>query len=461
MIQPQYAQPYAQGTPSASAVNIQIFEPKAYASPQPAAMQPNYTNQLYNYPQASLYGAEQAPYAPYPMAPMPQQYPGMQMPQYPGMPMQQPLGYPGGQILPYPGMQMPQQPLPGYPGGQILPYPSAQMPQQPVYEAPPQVVSPQPQPMPETVMQQPTVQPQAPAAPTPEIQVQQPVQPAQTVDVAGLVTALQSTDPAAQEAAITQIANYSQSEPAVAQQVLNQQIMGSLADIVNADNSQLQDSTPEQLAAIAKANNGEQLTPEEQQLASTISPKAAADKNKIISMFTLAMLQKNQRDELDAYMAAQGETNNLIPLSTDNLIGFKEIQNQIQTNENPEVRLAGIQALSYVAKPEDAAVIQSSLQNSLNDPEPIIQQAAQEVLNKFGVAAQPQQEGVQDNGTQEGGDIIQMPQQETAEVEQAPTNEQGGDIIQMPQQETAEAQQQAPDEQQKGEVVQFPQQTAA
>ena len=191
------------------------------------------------------------------------------------------------------------------------------MPQQPIYEAPPQVVSPQPQQMPETAIQQPAVQTETPIPTTaPEIQVQQPLQPAQTVDVAGLASALQSPDPAVQEAAITQIANYSQGEPAVAQQVLNQQIMGSLADIVSADNSQLQDSTPEQLAAIEKANKGEQLTPEEQQLASVMSPKAAADKNKIISMFTLAMLQKNQRDELDAYMASQGETNNVIPLGT-------------------------------------------------------------------------------------------------------------------------------------------------
>ena len=450
MIQPQYAQPYAQGTPSASAVNIQIYEPKAYASPQQAqAMQPNYTNQLYNYPQASLYGAEQAPYAPYPMAPM-----------------QQPMGYPGGQILPYPGVQMPmapmQQPL-GYPGGQILPYPGVQMPQQPIYEAPPQVVSPQPQQMPETAIQQPAVQTETPIPTTaPEIQVQQPLQPAQTVDVAGLASALQSPDPAVQEAAITQIANYSQGEPAVAQQVLNQQIMGSLADIVSADNSQLQDSTPEQLAAIEKANKGEQLTPEEQQLASVMSPKAAADKNKIISMFTLAMLQKNQRDELDAYMASQGETNNVIPLGTDNLIGFKEIQNEIQTNENPEVRLAGIQALSYVAKPEDAALIQASLQNSLNDPEPVIQKAAQEVLNKFGIMPQVQQnagqeETVQNDGQQQVADAAQMPEQ--AEAEQVQADGQGGDIIQMPQQENVSAE--APAEQQQGKIVQFPQQSVA
>lgn len=353
MIQPQYAQPYAQGTPSANAVNIQIFEPKAYASPQ--AAQPDYTTQMYNYPQTSLYNAPaQSPY-PY----QAQQY--------------------APQMMPY--QQMPAQP--------------------PVYAVPPQVVSPAPQEMPAPVINQ--NQPaadavaaapaaaQAPVQETQEVAVQESAQPAQTVDINALVTGLQSQDPAVQEKTITEIANYSQAEPGVAQQVLNEQIMGSLADIVGKDNSQLQGPTPEQQAVLDKAVKGEQLTEAETQLANQLSPKAAADKNKIIAMFTLAMLQKNQRDELDAYIASQGGNANIAPLGTENLIGFKEIQNAVLTDTNPEVRLAGIQAISYIAKPEDANIVQSTLQNSLNDPEPLIQQAAQEVLNKFGAAPAPAQ----------------------------------------------------------------------
>lgn len=348
MIQPQYAQPYAQGTPSANAVNIQIFEPKAYASPQ--AMQPDYTNQLYNYPQTSLYNA----------------------------PMQAPYPYQMPQQMPY---QMP--PMPQY-TPQMMPYQ-----QQPVvYAVPPQVVSPAPQEMPAPVIEQ--TQTQAVPEPTPqqtqEVTVQQPAQPAQTVNINALVSGLQNADPAVQEKTITEIANYSQAEPAVAQQVLNEQIMGSLADIVGKDNSQLAGATPEQQAALDKAFKGEQLTEAETQLANQLSPKAAADKNKIIAMFTLAMLQKNQRDELDAYIASQGNGANIASLGTENLIGFKEIQNAVLTDTNPEVRLAGIQAISYIAKPEDANVVQATLKNSLNDPEPLIQQAAQEVLNKFGAA---------------------------------------------------------------------------
>lgn len=378
MIQPQYAQPYTQGAPSANAVNIQIFEPKAYATPQGAMttppMQPNYTNQLYNYPQASLYAAPQPQYAPYPM----QQPMYQPMPQYPGYAMP-PQAY-GPYATPQEQYAYPQQ--------------IAQIP-----AAAPQVVSPEPQPMPEPVIaEQPQVQPQPAPAPAPaeqpQVQEAQPqpveVQPAQQpsgIDVAALVSGLQSTDSATQEKAITEIANYSQGEPAQAQQVLNEQIMTNLAGIVNSDITQLQGPTPEQTAIFEKAARGEQLTPEETQLAQQLSPQTAAAKNKIISMFTLAMLQKNQRDELDAYMASQG-ANNIKPLQMQDLIGFNEIQNAVQNDSNPEIRLAGIQAISYVARPEDAQTVQGVLQNSLNDPEPLIQQAAQETLSKLGAAQQ-------------------------------------------------------------------------
>ncbi len=378
MIQPQYAQPYTQGAPSANAVNIQIFEPKAYATPQGAMttppMQPNYTNQLYNYPQASLYAAPQPQYAPYPM----QQPMYQPMPQYPGYAMP-PQAY-GPYAMPQEQYAYPQQ--------------IAQIP-----AAAPQVVSPEPQPMPEPVIaEQPQVQPQPAPAPAPaeqpQVQEAQPqpveVQPAQQpsgIDVAALVSGLQSTDSATQEKAITEIANYSQGEPAQAQQVLNEQIMTNLAGIVNSDITQLQGPTPEQTAIFEKAARGEQLTPEETQLAQQLSPQTAAAKNKIISMFTLAMLQKNQRDELDAYMASQG-ANNIKPLQMQDLIGFNEIQNAVQNDSNPEIRLAGIQAISYVARPEDAQTVQGILQNSLNDPEPLIQQAAQETLSKLGAVQQ-------------------------------------------------------------------------
>ncbi len=406
MIQPQYAQPYAQGTPSANAVNIQIFEPKAYASPQPA--QPNYTNQLYNYPQASLYGSQ-----PQTMYPMQQGYPAQMMPYPQMMP----------QYMPYPQAG----------------YPSAVMPQQQpqVYTVPPQIVSPQPQEMPAPAIEQAPVQQEVAPAPVQveqaaPVAVEQPVQPAQTIDVNGLVAGLQSNDPAVQEKTITEIANYSQGEPAIAQQVLNEQVMNSLANIVGADNSQLQGPTPEQQAALDKAMKGQQLTPEETQLAQQLSPKTAADKNKIIAMFTLAMLQKNQRDELDAYMASQGGSS-VPPLSTDNLIGFNEIKNAIQTDSNPEVRLAGIQAISYVAKPEDAQAVQTVLQNSLNDSEPLIQQAAQEVLTKFGATA-PTPVTNEQQTQQQSAEIVQMPQKEAANETADNQQQNAAEIVQMPQQ---------------------------
>lgn len=379
MIQPQYANPYMQGAPSANAVNIQIFEPKAYASPAGAMAVPSYTNQFYSYPQASLYNPQQ-PYMPYPAPmqyPVVQQYPPMPQPYGPMMPQQYPQapqGY-GPQPQQYP------QPEPHNPYAQpntFNPY------AQPGYG--PQVMQPQPQQMPE-----PAIQPQQPAPDYPqpqtnnEPQVQvQPQPQAPTVDIQNLVNGLQSTDPAVQEATITKIADLSQDEPAKAQQVLNEQVMSNLAGIISKDISGLQGPTPEQVAILEKAAKGQPLNEQETQLAQQLSPQAVAAKNKIISMFTLAMLQKNQRDELDAYMASQGNQN-IKPLQMQDLIGFNEIQNAIQNDPNPEIRLAGVQAISYVARPEDAQAVQMALQASLNDPEPLIQQAAQETMAKIGM----------------------------------------------------------------------------
>ncbi len=364
MIGPQYAQAYTQGTPSASAVNIQIFEPKAYASPQPA-MQPNYTNPIYNYPQTSMYAPMSAP-----QYPMPQ----MMLPQYPAYPqaqaMPQPMQAPAQPVV----MQQPQAPI-YTEQPQIYTIPPQVVTQPQVQEMPAPAIAPQPQPQ---VVTQPQVQEAAP------VNVQQPAQPAQAIDVNALVAGLQSADPSVQEKTITEIANFSQGEPAQAQQVLNEQIMTNLANIVSQDISQLQGPSPEQTAVLEKAARGEQLTPEETQLAQQLAPQTAAAKNKIISMFTLAMLQKNQRDELEAYMASQGNTN-IKPIQMQDLIGFNEIQNAIQTNPNPEVRLAGVQAISFVAKPEDAATVSAILTPSLtNDPEPLIQQAVTETLTKIG-----------------------------------------------------------------------------
>lgn len=330
------AQGYMQPTPSASAVNIQIFEPKAYAAPQtPAQVQ----NPVYAYPQTSMYTQ--------PYMNQYQQY----MPQPYALPMA-------------PQAQPPQQQMPA---------PVIEQQQAPVEQAP---------------AQQAPVQPQAPAVDTASTQTQNPQN---QVDVNALVAGLQNPDTKVQEDSITKIANLSQGEPAMQNAVLSEPVMRGLADIIKQDTSGLQGPSEAQIAAINKAASGQQLTPEEQALTEQLAPKTAADKNRVISMFTLAMLQKNQRDEIDRYNATQDAQNQVPQLPVNDLIGYNEIENAARNEQEKEVKLAAIQALSYVARPEDKQALEPVFQAALQDPEPLIQSAASEALANIGSTAAPAQ----------------------------------------------------------------------
>lgn len=330
------AQGYMQPTPSASAVNIQIFEPKAYAAPQtPAQVQ----NPVYAYPQTSMYTQ--------PYMNQYQQY----MPQPYALPMA-------------PQAQPPQQQMPA---------PVIEQQQAPVEQAP---------------AQQAPVQSQAPAVDTASTQTQNPQN---QVDVNALVAGLQNPDTKVQEDSITKIANLSQGEPAMQNAVLSEPVMRGLADIIKQDTSGLQGPSDAQIAAINKAASGQQLTPEEQALTEQLAPKTAADKNRVISMFTLAMLQKNQRDEIDRYNATQDAQNQVPQLPVNDLIGYNEIENAARNEQEKEVKLAAIQALSYVARPEDKQALEPVFQAALQDPEPLIQSAASEALANIGSTAAPAQ----------------------------------------------------------------------
>lgn len=326
-----------QATPSASAVNIQIFEPKAYSG-QPTN---NVANPIYAYPQQSMYSQ---PY----------------MNQYQQYMPQAPMYMPQAQQV----QQLPQQQMPA----PLL------TPQAPATEQAPQAP-------------QVTVEQQTPAQP--DMQIQQPTEQNQNaVDVNSLVAGLKSTDNKTQEDAITKIANLSQGTPEMQSAVLSEPVMRGLADIVKQDTSSLQGPTEAQVAAINKAASGAKLTPEEEALTKELAPKTLADKNRVISMFTLAMLQKNQRDEVDRYNATQDPNNQLPQLKLNDLIGYTEIENAARNDNEKEVKLAAIQALSYVAKPEDKETIEPVLKAAMNDPEPLIQQAANEVLTNIGAAPQ-------------------------------------------------------------------------
>ena len=342
MIQPQYNPAQIPCSSGASAVNINIYEPKAYASaPLASAAQP--TQQLdspiYNYPQGSIYQNGTPCVHPqcYPQAPM--QYPSA--PQAPSVPV------------------IPVMPEP------VIEKPVAQV-QEPV-SAP--------------VEQEPALE-QAPVKQAPTPAVETPTQPQAVIDIDRINSELTSNDLNQHTETITKIAQMAQEEPSIALQLVQTQMMQNLAAIVANDTTQLPGPTNAQIAAAQKLQGGKQITPQEQQLLEQSSPKEIAEKNKAYAMYTLAILQKLQRDEVDQFNAQQG--NSVVPVpQIQDLTGYKEIAATIESSQIPAVKAAGIQSISYVARPQDAQSLQQFLAPYAADKDPLIKQTAQEAIAKM------------------------------------------------------------------------------
>ena len=337
MIQPTNAQQLYPQPGGANAVSINIFNPQAYGN-VPNNMQAPYQfqNSLYQMPQASAYAQ--------PM--MPQAYQ-----QY--MPMQAPVA--------------------------------------PMMAAP-AVVAPAPQVMPESVLTQQaqaqpqiqqeaqTVQPQTQA-----VEVQTPQTNVETINTDELIQGLKSTSDDVKSETINKIAALAQREPEVALQIVSEPIMTALTNVINEDTTKLAGPTPEQIKVVEKITKGEKLTPEEEALSEQLSPRDKANKNRIFSLFTLAMIQKLQRDELDQYIETQKANGQetIPPLKIQDLVGYNDVVNVIKNDARPEVKVAAIQALGYIANPEDKTVIQEVLAESLKSKDEAVKAAATEAMANF------------------------------------------------------------------------------
>ena len=332
----QQPQLYPQG--GANAVSINIYNPQAYGTtPQNAPYQ--YTNSLYNMPQ--------------------------------------------GQVYPQPAQTIVQNTDPQAYQQYML---NQTQPIQPVV-AP--VIAPAPQVMPDSVLPQ---QNQTEAQPKVEEKQAEPVKVVEnkdesvpSVDVDALIKELKGTDAEQKAQAINKIATYAQEKPEIALQVVSEPLMQALVDVIKEDTTGLEGPTDKQIEIAEKINKGEKLTPEEDAISEQLSPRDKVNKNRIFALYTLAMIQKLQRDELNQYIETQkanGETP-IEPLKMQDLIGNDAIQEIIKNDSRPEVKVAAIQALQHVAEPQDKETVGAILEDSLKSTDEPVKVAAQEAMAKF------------------------------------------------------------------------------
>ena len=257
----------------------------------------------------------------------------------------------------------------------------------------PQFVAPAPQAMPQSVMtpaveatpvveQAPAQVAQAEVAP---VEIVEPQQTAPVVDIDSLVQGLKNADSEVKAQTINQIAAYAQEAPEVALQVVSEPIMQSLVDIIKEDTTGLQGPTQEQIAVAEKVAKGEQLTEQENALAEQLSPRDMANKNRMFALYTLAMVQKLQRDELNQYIESQKANGQeaIAPLNVQDLVGYNDVINVIQNDARPELKVAALQALNHVVEPQDKATVEPVLAEAQKSTDEAVKTAATEIMAKF------------------------------------------------------------------------------
>lgn len=339
MIQPTNAQLPIPQQGGANAVSINIYNPQAYGN-TPQQMPYDYTNSVYNVPQNSVYN-QGVQYAPQQVIPQVIQSIPQVQPAY----VQAPAIQPAVAAIPAPQLM-----------------PTSVLEQQPVVQDAPQQ-----------------------AKQNEAVEIDNKAEEAvNKIDTDALINDLKSTDTKVREAAINKLAEYAQSDDVnVAKQVITEPIMQTLVDIIGEDTTNLQGPTDEQIAVAEKVTKGEQLTPEEDKISEELSPRDAANQNRMFALYTLAMLQKLQRDEVNEYIETQKANGQetIAPLSLENVYGYDGVVNVIKNDPRPEVKVAAIQSLRHVARPEDESTVKAVLAEALNSQDEEVKAVAQETVD--------------------------------------------------------------------------------
>ena len=226
---------------------------------------------------------------------------------------------------------------------------------------------------------------EAQATQAPEVTTAQTdYKPVEVVNTNKIMEGLNSTDLDIQTQTIDAIAKMSQAESEIALQLVDDNLMAKLAQIAAVDTSKLEGPSKDRIKIAEKVKKGKKITDAEQQILDTVSPKEIAVKNKVISMYTLALLQKLQRDEVENYNALQANSGNAIPnVQVGELVGFKEIVNEAANAQTPVVRKAALQSIIYVLRADEADVAKELLTPFVNDKDVEIQKIAKEALATF------------------------------------------------------------------------------
>lgn len=214
-----------------------------------------------------------------------------------------------------------------------------------------------------------------------KVDVQDPETITPKTDINAFINKLINPDYEQQANAMESIADLAQNNPKQATEFLDVKIIDSLLGIMDKDSTKLAGPTAKQLQIREKIMGGKSVTPAETAEANKITPMELAERNKQYAIYTVAILQKLYGSEVEKL------SNSVVPLTE--LPGSAGVVEQIKKNPNPMVRAAGIDALSYIQRPEYKQDLTTIFTVAKKDKDTNVQKVAAKALDKLAQVANP------------------------------------------------------------------------
>ena len=212
------------------------------------------------------------------------------------------------------------------------------------------------------------------------------------VDIPLVVSNLSSEDFDTQAQQMEEIARIALDNPDNAVPYIVRDVFSSLIEITKKDSAELPAPSEEQIEArkkvIAnfvsmengKANNQPiklpySISEKDVALADTISPMEQAERNKEYALYTMAILAKIYTDEVEK------QTGNIVPMT--DVPGTSAIVDSLRYNPNSGVKIASIDALRHIYRPEYKEEMSTLFTLAQADTNPEVAIAATRALDKI------------------------------------------------------------------------------
>ena len=211
----------------------------------------------------------------------------------------------------------------------------------------------------------------------PEIVPSEEIKP--EVNISETVALLSGNDYDKQAVEIAKIAYLSETNPEAAKSYIVRDVFNGLIDVVKKDSSKLQGPSEKQneirqkivadiIAAQRKQPIPYQISKEEQELATKLAPMEMAERNKEYALIAISSLAKNYINQI------QKETGNVVPFT--DIPGVSDMVDTLRYSKNPDLRIAAVESLVNIYKPEYKDEMTAILQLAQKDKHPIVARIA-------------------------------------------------------------------------------------